>query len=68
MYPVIFQTASPTPMGNILKPAGELFGWATTSLGTLINTISSHPILFLGFLVSLVGLIVGLTKRLVRIK
>ena len=55
-------------MATILEQATLLFTWCMTQLGALVTQISSTPILMLGFLVSLVGLIVGLTKRLINIK
>lgn len=54
-------------MTALLEQATALFTWVTTNLGTLITAITSNPILLLGFLMSLVGFVVGITRRLMNI-
>ena len=54
-------------MTELLAAATELFTWVTTNLGTIITTVTSHPLLLLGFLTSLVGLVIGVTRRLMNL-
>lgn len=54
-------------MSTLLEQATSLFTWVTTNLATLVTTITSNPILLLGFLMSLVGFVVGITRRLMNL-
>lgn len=54
-------------MTKLLEQATSLFTWVTTNLATLVTTITSNPILLLGFLMSLVGFVVGITRRLMNL-
>lgn len=54
-------------MTTLLEQATSLFTWVTTNLATLVTTITSNPILLLGFLMSLVGFVVGITRRLMNL-
>lgn len=54
-------------MTALLEQATALFTWVMTNLGNLITAITSNPILLLGFLMSLVGFVVGITRRLMNI-
>lgn len=54
-------------MAKLLEQATALFTWVTTNLATLVTTITSNPILLLGFLMSLVGFVVGITRRLMNL-
>ena len=56
-----------TAMAALLEQATALFTWVTTNLATLVTTITSNPILLLGFLMSLVGFVVGITRRLMNL-
>lgn len=58
-----------TGMTNLLAAATSLFTWVFTNLATVATTIMAegNSILLLGFLVSLVGLVVGIFKRLANI-
>ena len=54
-------------MTELLAQATSLFTWVTTNLAALVTTITSNPILLLGFLMSLVGFVVGITRRLMNL-
>ena len=54
-------------ISDLLTQAGLLFTWVFNSLGTVISTITSNPILLFGFLITLVGLVVGIFRRLSNI-
>lgn len=54
-------------IADILTAAGELFTWVFGRMSTLISTITSNPILLFGFLITLVGLVVGIFRRLSNI-
>lgn len=55
-------------LASLLTNATSLFTWIfTTSLPSLVTVIYSNAILFIGFLISLCGLVVGMLKRLINI-
>lgn len=54
-------------MADILAQATLLFTWVFTNLATVITTITANPLLLFGFLITLVGLVVGIFKRLSNI-
>ena len=55
-------------LSTLLTQATSLFTWVfSTSLPTLVNVIYSNAILFIGFLITLCGLVVGMLKRLINI-
>lgn len=54
-------------MAKLLEDATALFTWVMTQLATVVTTISSNPILLLGFLMALVGFVIGITKRLMNL-
>lgn len=49
-------TETPNAMTELLAAATSLFSWVMTQLGSVITTITSSPLLLLGFLMALVGL------------
>ena len=55
-------------MEELLAQATELFSWVMTSLASVVTTITGNPILLLGFLMTLVGFVVGITRRLMNIQ
>lgn len=54
-------------MADILTQAGLLFTWVFQQLATVVTTITSNPLLLFGFLITLVGLVIGIFKRLSNI-
>lgn len=54
-------------MTALLEAATSLFTWVTTNLATIINTVSTNPLLLMGFLTSLVGLVIGVVRRLMNL-
>lgn len=54
-------------MTELLAAATSLFSWVMTQLGTVITTITSNPLLLLGFLMALVGFVIGITRRLMNL-
>lgn len=55
-------------MTELLAQATSLFTWVMTSLASVVSTITSNPILLLGFLMTLVGFVIGITRRLMNIQ
>ena len=55
-------------IADILTQAGLLFTWVFNQLATVVSTITANPLLMVGFLITLVGLVVGMFKRLVNIQ
>lgn len=58
---------SGTAMTTLLSSATELFTWVMNNLGEIVTTITSNPILLMGFLMSLVGFVIGITRRLMNL-
>ena len=54
-------------MQGILDQATLLFTWVFGRLGTVVSTITDNPLLLFGFLITLVGLVVGIFRRLSNI-
>lgn len=54
-------------MTELLASATTLFTWVMTQLGSVITTITASPLLLLGFLMSLVGFVIGITRRLMNL-
>lgn len=54
-------------MTELLAAGTSLFSWVMTQLGTVITTITSNPILLLSFLMTLVGFVFGILRRLINI-
>lgn len=54
-------------MTKLLESATSLFTWVMTQLGIVITTITANPLLLLGFLIGLVGLVIGITRRLMNL-
>lgn len=71
MYPILLEvTPSPTPTPNIngvLTQGTSLFAWVFECLGSVVTTILAHPILLIGSLIMLVGLVVGICRRLMNL-
>lgn len=58
---------TPNAMTELLAAATSLFSWVMTQLGSVITTITSSPLLLLGFLMALVGFVIGITRRLMNL-
>lgn len=54
-------------MTELLAAGTSLFSWVMTQLGSVITTITSNPILLLSFLMTLVGFVFGILRRLINI-
>lgn len=54
-------------MASILADIGTMFTTAITWVGNVATTVAGQPLLLVFFLLPLVGLGVGLFKRLVRL-
>lgn len=67
MDPVTTGAPEAVPMAELLKGGTDLFTWTMKSLGSIITTISSNPILLLGFLMALIGFVIGITRRLMNL-
>ncbi len=55
-------------MATLLEAATQLFTWSMTNLATVVSTVLSNPLLLMGFLLGIVGFVIGLTKRLMNIR
>ena len=59
--PVSMEVAS---IADILTQAGLLFTWVFSQLATVVTTVTTNPLLLVGMLTMLVGLVIGIFKRL----
>lgn len=56
----------PTTVNAGIQNLGTLFTWITSRMGTLVNTITSSPVLMIGLGIFVVGAVIGLAYRLIR--
>lgn len=61
------EPAATNGMTELLAAATSLFTWVMTQLGSVITTITGSPLLLLGFLMALVGFVIGITRRLMNL-
>lgn len=54
-------------MTELLAAATELFTWTMTSMGSVITTVTSNPLLLLSFMMTLVGFVVGMFRRVINV-
>ena len=52
---------------DILTEGTSLFSWVMTQLATLLTTVTSNGLLLVGFIMVLVGFVIGIFRRLVNI-
>lgn len=60
----VLLTADASSITGLLQMATEMFTWFITSMGTLVTFIIDHPIVIVGFLILLVGAVVGMFMRI----
>lgn len=60
----IMASADTTSVSGLLSMATELLTWLITSMTSLITFITSHPIILLMMIITLVGLVVGYLFRI----
>ena len=54
-------------ISDILTEGTALFSWVMTQLATLLTTVTSNGILLIGFIMVLVGFVIGIFRRLVNV-
>lgn len=64
---IMAEETAPT-MSDFLAQATLLFSWVMTNLGTIVTTVTANPLMFVGFLMTLVGFSIGIFKRLVNVQ
>lgn len=67
MHTPNMETTPVASMSDLLAQAKLLFDWVFQNLATVVSTILSNPLLLFGFLITLVGLVIGVFKRLSNI-
>lgn len=63
MIPVLL-TEGAGSLTDILSMATELLQWVITSMGSIINFISSHPLILIFMIITIVGFAVGMLMRI----
>lgn len=58
---------STTAIAALLAEATKLFTWTMSSLGSVVSTLTSNPILLIGFLMSICGFVIGFARRLMNL-
>lgn len=61
------QNPAPTGMTAFLGDAGKLFAFTMQGLGKVVQTVSSNPLMMIGFLLALTGFVIGIFRRLVNV-
>lgn len=51
-------------VGGLLDIATELLTWLITSMGSLLTFVTSHPIILMMMVITLVGLVAGYLFRI----
>lgn len=59
-------TYAVTTMDTLLGNFTEVFSWITTTLGTLITTVTDNPLLLIGVILPILGVVIGYFKRLTK--
>lgn len=54
-------------MEAILTALSDVFGWAINAVSTVAQTVTQTPLLLIFVIISLVGLGVGMLRRLIRL-
>lgn len=67
MNTVVTPTPTPIPIESVLKEGTSLFAWVFKCLGSVVTTILDHPILLIGSLIMLAGLVIGIFRRLMNL-
>lgn len=63
--PMLFSASSDAgSVAGLLDMAGQLFTWLITQMTALVTFITSHPIILIGMVISLGGLVVGMFMRI----
>lgn len=60
----IFATADASTISGILELAGQLVTWLITQMGAMITFITGQPIILIGMIITLAGLVVGMLMRI----
>lgn len=51
-------------VGGLLDLAGQLFTWLITQMTALVSFITDNPIILIGMIIGLAGLVVGMFMRI----
>ena len=63
-YAGLVATADATSFSGILQMATELLAWAVTSMGEIVDFITSHPIMTVFLVFTIVGFACGFLFRI----
>lgn len=62
--PMFLATADASTIGGILELAGDLVSWLITQMTAMISFITDQPIILIGMIIGLAGLVVGMLMRI----
>lgn len=62
--PMFLATADASTIGGILELAGDLVTWLITQMTAMISFITDQPIILIGMIIGLAGLVVGMLMRI----
>ena len=60
----LLATADASTVSGLLDLAGQLFTWLITQMTSLVEFITSNPIILIGMIIGLAGLVVGMFMRI----
>lgn len=55
-------------MTDLLASASQLFTWVITCLTSLLEFVTSQPVILIGTLMTICGFVIGVAKRVIRIR
>lgn len=60
----ILANADASTVSGLLDLSGQLFTWLITQMTALVSFITDNPIILIGMIVGLAGLVVGMFMRI----
>lgn len=60
----VVATADASTVTGLLELAGSLFTWLITQMTALVAFITDNPIILIGMIIGLAGLVVGMFMRI----
>lgn len=60
----LLASSDASTVGGLLNLAGQLFTWLITQMTALVSFITDNPIILIGMIIGLAGLVVGMFMRI----
>lgn len=66
LMPLLTSTAGNDTLEGLLQNATQVVTWIITTMGSYVTFIISHPIVMVGFIITLAGVGIGFFLRIFR--